>query len=319
MVLHFNYHRGVGPNIPKNDVLNFAAYDNNGNLIGNGAWITTAVASKQTGFSRELSSYTNDGRIRSVWVDGRMYLFQEDVDRELKVPEGWWSEEAVVKYSGKHPDYLRRLKREGELVGKTVHKVPYYEPSSVKEYFDAPNGTFTREDALDFLETTRKKTLQALVEQEAVNVREKNGRNYYSQSDLRMYVGVPDNYVSIRFMARKSGHSELEIFIYAIENSFDRLEKDGHAYIPMLSEADLGRIHQIKPEDAPTTIDMLIKIAYDEFAPKYNSALEIAVSIAKKFRLPANGHMTSRYGIDLTFEAILVVVEGLNKSANPKP
>src|SRR3989338_8425337 len=74
---HFNYHRGVGPNIPENDILVFPSYDNAGKLIGIGAWITSTEVSRQTGFSQELSSYIKDGRIKFVWVDGRRYFFQK--------------------------------------------------------------------------------------------------------------------------------------------------------------------------------------------------------------------------------------------------
>lgn len=311
MVLHFNYHRGVGPNIPKNDVLNFAAYDNNGNLIGNGAWITTVVASKQTGFSCELSSYVNDGRIRSFWVDGRRYLFQEDVDRELKVPEGWWSEEVVVTYSGKHPDYLRRLKREGELVGKTVHKVPYYEPNSIREYFDAPKGTFTREDANDFLGVSGKKTLQRLVEQEIVSVQEKRGKNFYSIEDLRRHAGVPEGYISVRQGTKKFPYDEAEIKAIAAENEFQIIRGGNVIYIPEARMEEFASNHR-------KTLEEVITEIFDKIAGDHISSEGIISAIAERLGIGSNGHHANgsenghspHNGNGITLELIEEVVKG---------
>src|SRR3989338_7122602 len=295
------------PNIPENDILVFPAYDNAGKLIGIGALITSTEVSRQTGFSQELSSYIKDGRIKFVWVDGRRYFFQKDVDRELKVPEGWWNEETTVKYTSRHRDHLRRLRMEGNIVGKTVHKVPYYEPNSVEEYFGPPEGTFIREEANDFLGVSNKRTLQRLVDGGIVSVQEKRGINSYSQADLRAYKNVPDGYISVRQASRKFSYSESKIPSIAAKSAIPIIKRGNASYI---LEAGMEEVKQ--REDLEEVVNGL----FDEEALNHSSTEEIAIAIARRLGIHSNGNYapsakggSNQYnGKGVTLNSILEIV-----------
>ena len=191
----YNIHRGSGDNVSEYDVLWMSVLGDNGKPIASGKWITTKVASKETGLSQKLSYYIEDGQIRATWVGGRRYFLQEDVDKELKVPEGWWNLETAIQYTHLHPNCLRRLARAGQITGNTVHKKNWFEPNALKQYFDAPEGFVTYERAQELFGVS-KKAIRSLAQDGEIKTDVKRGWKYFNLEDLSKYFEISDGYIS---------------------------------------------------------------------------------------------------------------------------
>ncbi len=303
----YNIHRGSGDNVSEYDVLWMSVLGDNGKPIASGKWITTKVASKETGLSQKLSYYIEDGQIRATWVGGRRYFLQEDVDKELKVPEGWWNLETAIQYTHLHPNCLRRLARAGQITGNTVHKKNWFEPNALKQYFDAPEGFVTYERAQELFGVS-KKAIRSLAQDGEIKTDVKRGWKYFNLVDLRKHFKIPDGYIStvqaaeefqyvlryINGIVRRNGFPTKKVrwSTYFPKSLLVKyMEKMGYTNVGALSDSNLGSNGQkgnahgsledltknTKPmheegighvDAEDTGIVSIVKAAYDAEAPK---------------------------------------------------
>ena len=306
----YNVHRGLGDNISIKDAIWVAETAKPGEVAFFEKYITARKASEESGFSQEFSCYTKDGRIKTVWVNGRQYLRAVDVDRELKVPAEWWSLEATVKYTDSHPDYLRRLVREREIVGKTVHKENWFEPDSVKRYFDPPKGYTTYESAHETFGISRP-TIRKLSRAGEIGTVEKRGRTFFSNCDLGRHFEIPDGYITTIKAAAELHYDLSRINEIARERGIPRIRVGTSTYLP----GDLLRRHlnlkidansngspnkangnnhsgldsimdNAEPKPANTNLHdkTLITLIYDKEAPYKDSPDDLVAAIAKKLK-----------------------------------